>query len=105
MNFGQTFATEFEFFEHGIISPLQNLNPPAWDPQEIIEHYQKALIQIATPPAPAPGFMKEFDLIVTNEHVVGPNAEVTIAGKTFRKAFSPSGIPTGTWPFCSPGNR
>lgn len=59
------------------------------DPQEIIEHYQKALIQIATPTGTGSGFyVKEFDLIVTNEHVVGPNAEVTIAGKTFEKAFS-----------------
>jgi serine protease Do len=59
------------------------------DSQQIIEHYQKAIIQIATPTGTGTGFyVKEFDLIVTNEHVVGNNAEVTIAGKTFDKAFS-----------------
>ena len=31
---------------------------------------------------------KEFDLIVTNDHVVAENAEVTIAGKAFEKALS-----------------
>jgi serine protease Do len=59
------------------------------DPQHIIEHYQKAIIQIATPTGTGTGFyIKEFDLIITNEHVVANNAEVTIAGKTFEKAFS-----------------
>ncbi|HLG40587.1 MAG TPA: trypsin-like peptidase domain-containing protein [Chitinophagaceae bacterium] len=59
------------------------------DPQQIIEQYQKAIIQIATPTGTGTGFyVKEFDLIITNEHVVGNNPEVTIAGKTFDKAFS-----------------
>jgi serine protease Do len=59
------------------------------DPQQIIEQYQKAIIQIATPTGTGTGFyIKEFDLIITNEHVVGSNAEVTVAGKTFDKAFS-----------------
>src|SRR5215831_14276079 len=59
------------------------------DTQQIIEQYQKALIQIATPVATGTGFyIKEFDLIVTNQHVVGNNAEVTIAGKAFDKVFS-----------------
>jgi serine protease Do len=59
------------------------------DAQQIIEKYQKAIIQIATPTGTGTGFyIKEFDLVVTNEHVVGGNAEVTIAGKAFDKVFS-----------------
>ena len=59
------------------------------DVQQIIESYQPAIIQIATQTATGTGFyIKEFDLIVTNEHVVGDNAEVTIAGKLFPKNLS-----------------
>lgn len=59
------------------------------DPQHIIEQYQKAIIQIATPAGTGTGFyVKEFDLIVTNDHVVADNAEVTIAGKAFEKTLS-----------------
>ncbi|HMT73604.1 MAG TPA: trypsin-like peptidase domain-containing protein [Chitinophagaceae bacterium] len=59
------------------------------DPQHIIEQYQKAIIQIATPGGTGTGFyVKEFDLIVTNDHVVADNAEVTIAGKAFEKTLS-----------------
>ncbi|HEY6504297.1 MAG TPA: trypsin-like peptidase domain-containing protein [Chitinophagaceae bacterium] len=59
------------------------------DSREIIEQYQKAIIQIATATGTGTGFyVKEFDLIVTNDHVVDGNAEVTIAGKAFDKAFS-----------------
>ena len=58
------------------------------DPQQIIEQYQRAVIQIATQGGTGTGFyVKEFDLIVTNQHVVDNNAEVTIAGKEFEKAF------------------
>lgn len=57
--------------------------------QEIIEHYQKAIIQIATQTGTGTGFyIREFDLIVTNDHVVAGNPEVTIAGKAFEKEFS-----------------
>jgi len=57
--------------------------------QQIIEQYQNAIIQIATATGTGTGFyIKEFDLIVTNDHVVGDNAEVTIAGKIFDKAIS-----------------
>ncbi|HEY2721385.1 MAG TPA: trypsin-like peptidase domain-containing protein [Chitinophagaceae bacterium] len=57
--------------------------------QEIIENFQPAIIQIATQTATGTGFyVKEFDLIVTNDHVVGDNAEVTVAGKLFQKALS-----------------
>ncbi len=54
--------------------------------QQIIELYRPAIIQIATQASTGTGFyIKEFDLIVTNEHVVGKNAEVTIAGRLFDK--------------------
>lgn len=57
--------------------------------QQIIEQYQKAIIQIATNSGTGTGFyIREFDLIITNEHVVSGNGEVTIAGKAFEKAFS-----------------
>jgi serine protease Do len=59
------------------------------DPQQIIEQYQKAIIQIATSSGTGTGFyVKEYDLIVTNDHVVAENAEVTIAGKAFDKSLS-----------------
>lgn len=59
------------------------------DPQHIIEQYQRAIIQIATNSGTGTGFyLKEYDLIVTNDHVVAENAEVTIAGKAFEKALS-----------------
>lgn len=59
------------------------------DSQRIIEQYQKAIIQIATHSGTGTGFyLKDFDLIVTNDHVVAENAEVTIAGKAFEKALS-----------------
>lgn len=59
------------------------------DPQQIIEQYQKAIIQIATSGGTGTGFyLKEYNLIVTNDHVVAENAEVTIAGKAFEKVMS-----------------
>jgi serine protease Do len=57
--------------------------------QQIIELYRPAIIQIATQSSTGTGFyLKEFDLIVTNEHVVGKNAEVTIAGRLFDKRLA-----------------
>jgi serine protease Do len=57
--------------------------------QQIIEQYQNAIIQIATATGTGTGFyVKEFDLIVTNDHVVADNAQVTIAGKVFEKTLS-----------------
>lgn len=57
--------------------------------QQIIELYRPAIIQIATQTSTGTGFyVKEFDLIVTNEHVVGKNAEVTIAGRMFEKRLA-----------------
>ena len=57
--------------------------------QAIIESFQPAIIQIATQGGTGTGFyLKEFDMIVTNNHVVDINAEVTIAGKMFEKTLS-----------------
>ena len=54
--------------------------------QQIIELYRPAIIQIATQTSTGTGFyLKEFDLVVSNEHVVSKNAEVTIAGRLFDK--------------------
>lgn len=59
------------------------------DPQQIIEKYQKAIIQIATTGGTGTGFyVKEYDLIITNAHVIADHAEVTIAGKAFDKSLS-----------------
>src|SRR6185503_18455230 len=57
--------------------------------QDIIGQFQPSIIQIAMQSGTGIGFyVKEFDLIVTNDHVVQDNAEVTIAGKTFDKTLS-----------------
>ena len=57
--------------------------------QQIIELFRPAIIQIATQSSTGTGFyLKELDLVVTNEHVVGKNAEVTIAGKLFEKQLT-----------------
>jgi serine protease Do len=57
--------------------------------QQIIELYRPSIIQIATQASTGTGFyVKEFDVIVTNEHVVGKNAEVTIAGRLFEKRLA-----------------
>lgn len=57
--------------------------------QEIIEMFQPAIIQIATKSGSGTGFyMKEYDLIVTNEHVVSNFAEVSITGKSFHKTIA-----------------
>jgi serine protease Do len=58
--------------------------------QQIIELYRPAIIQIATQNSTGTGFyLKEYDLIVTNEHVVGKNGEVAIAGQPFERHLSP----------------
>ncbi|HVG41224.1 MAG TPA: serine protease, partial [Chitinophagaceae bacterium] len=57
--------------------------------QQIIELYRPAIIQIATQGSTGTGFyVKEYDLIVTNEHVVSKNAEVTIAGRPFERTLA-----------------
>ncbi len=57
--------------------------------QEIIESYQPAIIQIAASGSTGTGFyLTDYHLIVTNEHVVGKAAEVTIGGKSFPRMFA-----------------
>ena len=57
--------------------------------QDIIENFHPAIIQIATPGGSGTGFyLKEFDVIVTNEHVIGSFAEVSITGKSFHKTLA-----------------
>ncbi|WP_018626813.1 trypsin-like peptidase domain-containing protein [Niabella aurantiaca] len=57
--------------------------------QEIINKYQQAIIQIATQTGTGTGFyLKAYDLIVTNNHVVNNTPEVTIQGKLFEKQLS-----------------
>jgi serine protease Do len=56
---------------------------------EIVDSFKDAIIQIATQTGTGTGFyLKQYDLIVTNNHVIDGNAEVTIAGKQFEKALS-----------------
>lgn len=56
------------------------------DSRKVIEIYRDGVIQIATPFSTGTGFyVKEFDLIVTNEHVVRENKEVVIDGAGFDK--------------------
>ena len=55
----------------------------------ILEIYKSLVIQIATPYNTGTGFyLSEYDLIVTNEHVVRDNNEVIIAGAQFEKQVS-----------------
>lgn len=57
--------------------------------QEIIETYQPAIIQIASSGNTGTGFyLDSYNLIVTNEHVVGKAAEVTVGGRSFSKMLS-----------------
>jgi len=60
------------------------------DAQEIIDKFQNIIIQIATPQGTGTGFyLKERNLIVTNDHVVRGNHEVVISGKQFQKVMAP----------------
>ena len=59
------------------------------DTKSIIEKYHPVVIQIASMDGNGTGFyLKDYDLIVTNDHVVEGQGEVTIAGKTFDKQLS-----------------
>ena len=52
----------------------------------IIETFKKSVIQIATPYSTGTGFyLSEFNLIVTNEHVIRDNREVVIDGEGLEK--------------------
>lgn len=57
--------------------------------QNIIEQYQYVVIQIATQTGTGTGFyVRDYDLIVTNQHVVKDSPEVTIVGKQFSKTLT-----------------
>ncbi|HEY0677103.1 MAG TPA: trypsin-like peptidase domain-containing protein [Chitinophagaceae bacterium] len=59
------------------------------DFRNVIEGFEEAIIQIATQTGTGTGFyVRDFDLIVTNDHVVDKNAEVSIAGKDFDKQLA-----------------
>lgn len=54
--------------------------------QDIIQTFEKVVIQIATPFNTGTGFyLYDYDLIVTNEHVVRDNQKVVIDGRGFKK--------------------
>lgn len=54
--------------------------------EEVIELYKEIVIQIATPYSTGTGFyVSEYDVIVTNEHVVRDNKQVAIDGKLIEK--------------------
>lgn len=53
---------------------------------DIIELFENVIIQIATPYCTGTGiYLKSYDLIVTNEHVVRGNKTAVVAGTTFDK--------------------
>lgn len=57
---------------------------------EIIKSFHPIVIQIANPYGIGTGFyLRNYDLIITNEHVVRGTKEVTISGKNFQKVLSP----------------
>jgi len=58
--------------------------------RSIIELYKKSVIQIATPYSTGTGFyLSEYDLIITNEHVIRDNKEVLIDGEGLQKQLAP----------------
>jgi serine protease Do len=60
------------------------------DTQEIINLYQPILVQIATPQGTGTGFyLRDYNLIITNNHVVQSNSEVVINGKMIPECMSP----------------
>lgn len=60
------------------------------DAQEIINRFQEIIIQIATPQGTGTGFyLKDYNLIVTNNHVAKGNFEVAVSGKKFTKTMTP----------------
>ncbi len=58
--------------------------------KEIIGLFHPIIIQISTPHGTGTGFyVKEFNTIVTNNHVVKENKEAVISGKLFQQTSSP----------------
>ena len=57
--------------------------------KQIIELYKSVVLQLATPFSVGTGFyLGEYQLIVTNEHVVHNNKEVVVEGKGFPRALA-----------------
>ncbi|TND09175.1 MAG: peptidase S1 and S6 chymotrypsin/Hap [Bacteroidetes bacterium] len=57
--------------------------------REIIEQYDKAIVQIATPTGTGTGFfLRDHNIIVTNRHVIDGNIDVVVSGKTFKKTLT-----------------
>jgi len=56
---------------------------------DVIERYQSTVVQIATKTGTGTGFyLVDYDLIVTNNHVVKDNRKVTVKGRTFDKRLA-----------------
>lgn len=56
---------------------------------QIIEQYKNIVVQIATPYSTGTGFyLGQYDLVVTNEHVVRGNKHVVIGGAVFEKQLT-----------------
>jgi serine protease Do len=57
--------------------------------QDIIERYQNTIVQIATKTGTGTGFyLCDYDLIITNDHVVKDNRKVTVKARTFDKKLA-----------------
>jgi serine protease Do len=57
--------------------------------KEIISNYEDVIIQIATPYSTGTGvYIKAYNLIITNEHVVRGNKNAVVAGKSFEKQMA-----------------
>src|SRR5688572_11998348 len=57
---------------------------------QLIEAYKKAVIRVAGSGGWGTGFyVKEFGLIITNDHLLGDKGEVAIEGDGFEKTFTP----------------
>ncbi|HHH49776.1 MAG TPA: serine protease, partial [Saprospiraceae bacterium] len=57
--------------------------------KDVIDFYRNIVVQIATPYSKGTGFyLKEHEIIVTNEHVIRDNKEVVIAGNIFGRQLS-----------------
>ena len=89
LNFNHSFTCELALLNFDSKWSFNQINQWLMPTQDIIEKYQDAIIQIATQGGTGTGFyVKEFDVIVTNNHVVDNSAEVTIQGKVFPKLLS-----------------
>lgn len=57
--------------------------------QNVIDQYREIIIQIATPVSTGTGFyVKDHNLIITNNHVVNGHGEVTISGRNLEKQLA-----------------